>query len=158
MKARVASALALVSLALAACGPEMEFYADGARRAEGRVAFSKSAHARVDGEREVGPWLWWYPNGERREAGTVENGKRVGEWTQWYPNGQRRSRGVRVYDARTHASPRDGVWTFWHENGSILARGVYTLGQREGHWDYSREDGSLDAEKTGEYHDDQRLD
>ncbi|MBL8857983.1 MAG: hypothetical protein JNL28_05735 [Planctomycetes bacterium] len=156
MSLRVAATLAF--LGLAACGSEVEYYSDGARRAEGRLARDRAAHGRVGGEREIGPWQWWFPNGERREAGTIEDGKRVGEWTQWYPNGQRRSRGQREFDASTQSSPRTGLWTYWHENGSILARGVYRLGLREGHWDYSREDGSLDAELTGEYHADRRLD
>jgi len=149
--------LVLTSLTLTACGPEVEFYTDGVRRAEGRVVADASSHARFDGEREVGPWQWWFPNGERRESGSFKDGHRTGEWTQWYPNGQRRSRGTRVFDSATNSSPRDGLWTFWHENGEIRARGIYVLGQREGHWDVSREDGSIDAAESGEYHDDHKL-
>lgn len=153
-----AFAIVVASLLGAGCGKELEFYADGVRRAEGAVAIQREGEPRVCGERERGPWTYWFPNGERREQGTYERGRRVGEWTQWYPNGQRRSRGERVFDPALRASPREGVWTFWHENGAILARGTFVRGQREGHWDYSREDGSIDAEKTGEYHHDLRLD
>lgn len=145
-------------LALASCGNEVEYYKNGARRAEGALAFRSENSSPAAGERERGSWTWWYPNGERRESGTYANGRRSGEWTQWYPNGQRRSRGERVFDPATHASPRAGLWTFWHENGEILSRGLFVRGMREGHWDFSREDGSLDAERSGEYHLDQRID
>lgn len=160
--ARGRSALVALSftgvLALASCHREIESWPDGARRAEGRLAF-QSEHTTASAEgREDGTWTYWYPNGERRESGTYVDGRRTGEWTQWYPNGQRRSRGGRAWDQALHASPRTGMWTYWHENGEILARGVYVKGLREGHWDYSRVDGSIDAENTGEYHQNQRID
>ncbi len=170
------------ALGLSSCGDEVEYYQDGARRAEGRLAFSSERRIPGADERELGTWTWWYPNGERRESGTYTDGKRSGEWTQWYPNGQRRSRGSREFDAVTHSSPREGTWTFWHETGVIIARGPYVKGlregpwtfwydngdvasfgpfvkgRREGHWEFSREDRSLDTERTGEYHLDQRID
>lgn len=143
----------LLCATLASCGPDVEYYADGVRRAEGHVS-ARNATAQ---SRETGAWTWWYPNGERRERGTLEDGARTGTWTQWYPNGQRRSEGRRAWDAATHSSQRVGLWTFWHENGERLARGVYRTGRREGHWDYSLDNGALDGDRTGEYHDDARV-
>lgn len=137
--------------ALQGCARDAEYYPDGVRRAQGRVQGDDA------GEREDGAWTWWYPSGERRESGTLDHGRRVGEWTQWYPNAQRRSQGLRVYDPATRSSPREGSWTFWYENGFVLGCGLYHAGRREGHWDYSLDDGSLDGDRTGEYHDDQRL-
>jgi antitoxin component YwqK of YwqJK toxin-antitoxin module len=81
----------------------------------------------------------------------------MAEWTQWYPNAQRRSRGRRAWDEASHSSPREGTWTFWYENGVVLGQGLYHAGRREGHWDYSLDDGTLDGDRTGEYHDDLRL-
>jgi hypothetical protein len=144
---------ALTVLTLTACGPHIEYYGDGLRRADGDIADATSA-----AERETGPWTWWYPNGEPREQGTLDNGRRIGTWTQWYPNGQLRSRGERAFDAAARASPRTGAWTFWHENGEIHATGIFVGGRREGHWDYTLDDGSLDGDRTGEYHDDRRID
>ncbi|MDZ4773358.1 MAG: hypothetical protein SGI72_09525 [Planctomycetota bacterium] len=150
--------VALALLSLSSCGNAVEYYSDGVRRAEGPLVFRSEKRIPASSEREDGTWTWWYPNGERRESGTHAEGHRTGEWTQWYPNGQRRSRGERVWSEALHASPREGMWTYWHENGEILSRGVFVNGAREGHWDFSREDGSLDPEYSGEYHLDQRLD
>ncbi len=147
--ARVGSACALV--ALAGCGRDIEYYGDGMRRADGHVANDAAL------TREDGAWTWWYPSGERREQGTLDHGRRAGEWTQWYPNGQRRSRGDRAWDAAAQSSPRAGAWTFWYENGVVLGHGLYRAGRREGHWDYSLDDGTLDGDRTGEYHDDLRI-
>jgi hypothetical protein len=151
-------ALSFTCLPLASCGSGTAYYQDGALRSEGRLAFRVERPLSSSEGREDGTWTYWYPNGERRESGAYVDGRRAGEWTQWYPNGQRRSRGERAWDAASSASPRTGLWTYWHENGEVLARGLYVKGLREGHWDYSREDGSIDAEMTGEYHLDQRLD
>lgn len=157
---RTRTALALVVSCVCGfgCGREVEYYASGVRRAEGRTAFQREGHDVARHERETGPWTWWYPNGERREQGTLEHGAKVGLWTQWYPNGQIRARGERAFDAATHSSPREGLWTLWHENGERLGRGIYRHGKREGHWDYMLEDGAIDSLRTGEYHDDELLD
>jgi hypothetical protein len=138
-------------LALAGCARDAEYYPGGLRRADGDIGSDDAA------TREDGTWTWWYPNGERRESGTLDHGRRVGEWTQWYPNAQRRSQGMRMFDPAAHASPREGSWTFWYENGVVLGRGLFHAGRREGHWDYSLDDGTLDGDRTGEYHDDLRL-
>jgi antitoxin component YwqK of YwqJK toxin-antitoxin module len=147
----------LIAIAASGCGGDVEYWPDGVRRAQGRIAFHTEGRAEARVERETGPWTWWFQNGERREAGTLEHGRRTGTWTQWYPNGQRRSQGLRVWDEESRASVREGVWTFWHENGERSAAGVYETGRREGHWDYTLDDGSLDGDRTGEYHDDQRI-
>ena len=142
-----------LALAISGCKPDVEYWSDGVRRAQGRVAGSSPDVL----ARETGPWTWWYPNGDRREQGTLENGRRTGTWTQWYPNGQRRSQGLRAWDDASRASVREGVWTFWHENGERSAVGVYRAGRREGYWDFTLDDGSLDGDRTGEYHHDQRI-
>ena len=135
---------------LSSCNQRTLYFEDGSRRSSGSASRTSGL--------EEGTWSTWYPNGERRESGEFRAGQRVGIWTQWYPDGQRRSRGERVWQPAHHASPRSGSWTFWHVNGEVLAHGVYRDGQREGHWDYSLEDGTLDGDHTGEYHDDRKLD
>jgi hypothetical protein len=62
-----------------------------------------------------------------------------------------------VYDPETNTSPREGPWTFWHQNGAIAARGIYRLGRREGAWEFSLDDGRLDGDRSGLYHDDEKL-
>lgn len=108
--------------------------------------------------REEGDWLWRYPNGELREEGRFEGGRRVGLWTQHYPNGQLRSRGARCWNPATSSSERDGPWTLWHVNGIAAEVGLYCAGARVGHWEFTNEDGSLDATRTGEYHEGEKLD
>jgi hypothetical protein len=147
----------VIALASAGCAPDVSYWSDGVRRSQGRIALARAGGAPSAPARETGPWTWWFPNGERREQGTIAGGRRVGTWTQWYPNGQRRSRGVRAWDEASRASVREGLWTFWHENGERSAVGVYIAGRREGHWDYTLDDGSLDGDRTGEYHHDQRV-
>jgi antitoxin component YwqK of YwqJK toxin-antitoxin module len=139
-----------VHAVLCSCGPQTVSYADGTPRAEG-------ARSRID-EREMGFWTFVYPNGQLREQGRYEDGRRVGVWEQWFPNGARRSRGERRFRPETSSSEREGMWTHWHPTGKRAAVGVYRAGKREGHWDFSHPDGGLDGDRTGEYHDDVKLD
>lgn len=144
----VAAAAAL--LALGACTVEVE------------VAGIAGA-PRIVGERSrasglaVGEWTWSYPDGTTRERGTLVDGRRAGTWTQWWANGEKRSEGARVPARDRDASPRDGPWTFWHPNGAVAARGVFVHGVREGAWEYSLDDGRLDGDQSGLYHDDVRI-
>jgi antitoxin component YwqK of YwqJK toxin-antitoxin module len=137
-------------VALGACRPKTLTYADGSPRAEGCVSW-------ID-RREVGFWTFLYPNGALREQGRYEDGHRTGVWEQWFANGARRSYGERRYNRATRGSEREGMWTLWHANGQRAAAGTYRAGKREGHWDYSHPDGGLDGDRTGEYHDDVKLD
>ncbi|MCY2960872.1 MAG: hypothetical protein NTY35_11960 [Planctomycetota bacterium] len=106
---------------------------------------------------DTGTWAWSYPDGTARERGDLEDGHRVGTWSQWWSNGERRSEGRRVFDAKTASSPREGPWCFWHPNGAIAARGIYRHGEREGAWEYSLDDGRLDGNQSGIYHDDRKI-
>jgi antitoxin component YwqK of YwqJK toxin-antitoxin module len=135
---------------VAGCGPKTLVHPDGTPRAEGPQSWFD--------HREVGFWTFTYPNGALREQGRYADGHRVGVWEQWFPNGERRSRGERRYHPRTTASEREGMWILWHENGQRSASGTYRAGKREGHWDFSHPDGGLDGDRTGEYHDDVKLD
>lgn len=147
---RLALAGLLAAAASAGCSRRALYYEDGTKRSDGRVAWTSG--------REEGSWSYWFQNGERRESGAFRDGHRTGSWTQWYPNGQRRARGDRAWNAETGASEREGPWTFWHENGEIRARGVYRAGKREGHWEFALDDGTLDGDQVGEYHDDRKID
>lgn len=135
----------LAALACGACSREVElFHPDGVLRSKGRESGAEKL--------PDGPWKTWYPSGDPREEGAYDRGRRVGVWTQWWPNGQRRSRGARAWDEESQAAPREGAWTFWHANGVRAAQGVYVKGQREGRWDVSLEDGTLDGDRSGEFH------
>lgn len=143
--------LLCVSWCASACTREVTLVTrDGVLRAHG-------ARSRATG-RETGAWSFWYPSGEPREEGAFEDGHRTGPWLQRYPSGQRRSFGERVWNPATQRSEREGVWFFWHPSGMEAARGVYRAGLREGRWEYTNEDGSLDGVASGEYHADQKLD
>ncbi len=116
----------------------------------------EGSDSRWTGE-DTGTWTWSFPDGTQRERGTLADGRRVGTWSQWWSNGERRSEGRRDYDERTRTSPREGPWTFWHPNGAVAARGIYRHGKREGTWEYSLDDGRLDGDQTGLYHDDLKI-
>lgn len=149
---RAARRVCAIGLALAplSCGQVVRTWPDGTQRAEGRID-------RIAGAEE-GLWTYWYPTGSLREQGRFDAGRRAGVWIQWFPNGRRRTQGERRWNAPTGASEREGAWTFWHENGVVHARGTFRAGAREGHWDYGLDDGGLDGLRTGEYHDDRKID
>ncbi|MFO1009290.1 MAG: hypothetical protein U1F29_04435 [Planctomycetota bacterium] len=141
---RGSALLALVACS-AGCGRETTLATDdGLVRARGDRELTSNA--------PDGAWTFRYPNGELREEGRFEAGHRVGAWVQYAPNGQLRSRGERVYDPATNSSPRSGTWTFWHENGVVAEHGVFVGGNREGRFEFTNRDGSVDAARTGEYH------
>lgn len=144
----------LVLIALAtfglACGPDVLRYADGTKRCEGRTAWLSGV--------EDGFWTYWYPNHLVREQGRFEHGHRTGLWEQWFPDGSRRSQGERRWNEQTSASEREGLWMFWHANGTRSAVGLFRAGKREGHWDYTLNQGGFDGERTGEYSDDFKID
>ncbi|MBL8862284.1 MAG: hypothetical protein JNK02_09755 [Planctomycetes bacterium] len=143
-------AAALASAVLAACQREVRRAGSAdAPRAEG-------ARSRLDGA-DQGQWTWRYPDGTLRERGALQDGLRVGTWTQWWSNGAVRAQGARVPDRATRSSPREGPWTFWHPNGQFAARGIYQAGQREGWWEFSLDDGRLDGDQSGLYHEDARI-
>lgn len=145
-----ARAAACASLALAACTQAVSI--EGLAEAP-RIVGQRE---RVSG-RETGVWTWSYPDGTTRERGTLVDGRRTGTWTTWWMNGEKRSEGARVPLPDRDACPRDGPWTFWHPNGAVAARGVYRLGEREGDWEYTLDDGRIVGEMAGQYHDDVRI-
>jgi ATP-dependent Clp protease ATP-binding subunit ClpC len=62
------------------------------------------------------------------------------------PNGNARTEGYRV-TTRT-------VWTHWYESGQKQSEGCYRDDQqRQGHWTFWNEDGSIDEARTGFYED-----
>jgi len=152
-RVRAASSVALAALALvgaSGCTREVRVPLPDD---EPRVLGHRSARDHV----EVGVWAWTYPNGVPRERGAYVDGLRVGTWNQWWSNGERRSEGERRPDPATKTSPRHGPWTFWHANGVTAARGVYENGRRTGMWEFSIDDGRLDGDRSGLYHDDARI-
>lgn len=135
---------------LAACTQVTTRVSDGVVRTQG-------ARSRLSG-REEGEWTWWHASGEVAEQGSFDDGRAVGLWARWYPSGQIRARGERRWNAATKRSEREGVWVLWHPSGVEAARGTYRAGRREGRWEFTNEDGSLDGDRSGEYHDDVKLD
>lgn len=52
---------------------------------------------------------------------------------------------------------KDGRSEQWHANGSKEWDGQYRAGLREGEWLFWNEDGTLDSERSGLYHEGQRV-
>ena len=66
--------------------------------------------------------------------------------TTYYPNGNLRSRCAPGPDGAQ-------ITERWHPNGTKQAEGVLVAGRMEGEWHWWSTDGSLDAERSGTYHD-----
>lgn len=64
--------------------------------------------------------------------------ERVGPWTFWFPNGQKRSEGAFAADQR------DGMWTWWHPNGQKWIEGIYVMGKKSGPWSWWDDKGKLE--------------
>jgi len=87
-----------------------------------------------------------YPNRKPKSRGetiTLSDGvtQRDGPWVSFYPDGQKYEEGAFTRDKRT------GRWNYYHENGSLAKSGEYVDGQPDGTWQYRRTDGSLEHEE-----------
>lgn len=141
------------------------FYEDGQPEAvgayrDGRVDGAEGKTGIPRGGRE-GPWVFWYPSGQKKQQlsyvdgkpegpgyqwyesgqkqfdGAFSKGRREGRVTLWHPNGQKRS--VATFkDGRPQ-----GLWTSWHANGRKKREGTYEDGEPVGTWTVWDEDGGI---------------
>ena len=65
--------------------------------------------------------------------------------TTYYANGQIESE-CEVRDGR-----KEGLCRRFYANGEKQAEGAYAAGRMDGPWTFWREDGSVDAERSGDY-------
>ena len=78
---------------------------------------------------QVGPWTYWYSNGQMRKKGTFTEGTETGWWEYRYDNGIRKKQG-----AYNEAGKQVGPWKYWYENGLKEKEGTYKDGRPDGHW------------------------
>jgi antitoxin component YwqK of YwqJK toxin-antitoxin module len=105
----------------------------------------------------IGPWTFWHTEGALRAEGAYRLAGRAGArphgtWRTWHSNGLLASEGAYAL------GERDGPWRTWHENGRLASEGAYARGRREGEWRYYTKDGAVDAEQSGAYSADARVD
>jgi hypothetical protein len=64
----------------------------------------------------------YYPGGEKKFSGMLQNGFQQGRWTYWYPGG--RIRGQAVYQGgKLH-----GRCLYWNQSGDLIVDGEYPGG------------------------------
>jgi antitoxin component YwqK of YwqJK toxin-antitoxin module len=150
--------LALLGLALTACGP-----ADGERRPladswpdgnkkcvgvevrhqgewvkDGRVTFYERDGTTVKAEGsyaqglETGAWAELLADGSRAE-GEYVNGQRHGRWVYWHAKGAKQEEGEYLNGVR------EGAWSWWYADGKLRSEASYAGGKFEGRrTDYAR--------------------
>jgi antitoxin component YwqK of YwqJK toxin-antitoxin module len=130
-------------------------------------------------DRKDGPWIYRHPNGKGQAKGSYLAGLREGVWIEWDENGaiDAEKSGLYESDVRLESWPaagkrttwydeakgskkseeevqdgvRNGPAASWYPSGARESQGQFVLGQMDGVWQYWREDGSLDLEKSGVY-------
>ena len=102
-----------------------------------------SSGAYESGFRE-GPWRTWSAAGAAEAEVQYAGGIAIHE-TLWWPNGQKRSSGP-LEDDLPH-----GDWSLWHENGQLAEEGPYVEGQRLGVWRVYDADGEFIPSRSGTY-------
>jgi len=89
----------------------------------------------------AGQWVWWHPDGRLATRGRYDAGSEAGEWTWWHPNGKTEQRGAYLDGARV------GEWSQWFDDGQLRARGLYERGHKDGTWRYWLADGTPEREE-----------
>lgn len=82
-------------------GPEVSYYENGRKRAEGSYEHGL----------KEGLWVSYYDNGVVGQRGTCRKGLRDGLWTLYYRNGNKESEG------RYRNDRREGVWVSYLPDG-----------------------------------------
>ena len=76
--------------------------------------------------RQMGLWVGYHKNGQKRFEGELEGPQRVGSWVFWHQNGQKQSAG------EFHSGKRQGAWRGWSRDGADdpEVTGIYLGGER----------------------------
>ena len=123
----------------------------GGKKTEGLYLFAKEVvktpddwwnakladYVKTGKDEKHGPWVSWYPSGQRHAEGEYRNDVQVGKFTWWYANGQKALEGVYI------DGEQEGKWVWWHENGQKSILGEYTKGHPSGRWTWWNEDGKV---------------
>ena len=92
--------------------------------------------------KKIGPWRWWYQNGEIEIKRNFMNDKLDGLSVKWYENGQKNWEGT-YKDGRL-----DGLSTSWYENGQKKTEGTFKDGRLDGLWTGWYDNGQKKYERT----------
>ena len=128
-----------------------DYYPDRAKRAEGTVKYPKlrletadnwmecslATYSREGNPVKHGPWVSWYPNGQKKLEGNYEDDAPSGSFTQWHDNGQR-SMSAKYVDGI-----KQGLWTWWHPSGLKSIQGKYVNDQPVEKWLWWEESGKV---------------
>lgn len=127
------------------------YHSNQQKKSEGTYLFAKDVEVTPDDWAECklatyekqgkdekhGPWISWYPTGQKQMEGAYRNDAQVGKFTWWHPNGQKALEGS--YDV----GKQHGKWVWWHPNGQKAIQGEYVRGNPTGHWSWWNEDGKV---------------
>lgn len=99
-----------------------------------------------------GPFLAWYPTGEKWSRQTYNQGVHHGPGIVWHKNGQReqlrhfrnglehgehriwRENGVLEFQTHYENGMRSGLFTHWDSDGDKAYEGRYVAGKKHGEW------------------------
>ena len=96
-----------------------------------------ATHIKQGKDEKHGPFITWYPRGQRQSEGEYRNDVQVGKFSWWYANGQKAIEGGYA------DGEQEGKWVWWHENGQKSIQGDYTKGHPSGRWTWWNEDGKI---------------
>lgn len=89
-----------------------------------------------------GPYVEYYPDGQKFAEGQYEKGAMVGEWKYWHPNGQ-------ICKAVTFESGKpEGKVEVFRADGTLEASQGFKNGKRDGEWISYHEDGKTPKVKV----------
>ena len=90
-------------------------------------------------------WTFFYPSGNRKEAGSFKKDTRYGTWKSWYEDGQLKSERIiendEIYlhhyfseEGKPLVVDGNGNYVSYHNNGTVKWIGDYNAGRKFGEW------------------------
>lgn len=76
--------------------------------------------------REQGPWVYFYPTGEKKAEGAYKDGKKIDQWKYYHRNGKMEQTGRYQNDLPV------GLWNWYFDDGSLRREEEYFRGLVEG--------------------------
>ena len=143
-------------------GKSIEFYESGIIRAEGFFTkgtptgswrtYYESGKVRANytlkqlptGPGKVGPFLWYYENGNVMEQSNYVEGLAQGEYLKYHESGGLSVKGQYMNGLK------EGEWVDFNEDGVVVLKGVYTRNAKTGDWTRYYDDGTWQCTTTYE--------
>ena len=79
---------------------------------------------------------WFFEINDHREEGRFFEGERTGEWRHYYLDTDQLR-----FEGRFENNLENGMHVYYYDNGQVKRRGSYSLGEREGIWEFFTESG-----------------